>query len=76
MRLGGGASLVDPFPKKPSHMHWRTYRRLRAKAMAADERSTALMVADFESAPSRSVAIVGRPRASLPQISPSALGKH
>jgi hypothetical protein len=29
--LGGSASMLDPFPDKPKHMHWRTYDRLRAQ---------------------------------------------
>jgi hypothetical protein len=24
-RLGGTASLIDPFPQQPKGMHWRTY---------------------------------------------------
>ena len=44
MRLGGSANLLEPFPEKPLWMHWRTYRRLRAEALAMNERSTALMV--------------------------------
>jgi hypothetical protein len=42
MRLGGSANLLKPFPKKPRGMHRRTYYRLSAKAMAAQERSMAL----------------------------------
>jgi hypothetical protein len=36
MRLGGGESLLDPFPPKPRGMHERTYDRIRAKSEAAD----------------------------------------
>jgi len=47
MRLCGSQNLLEPFPEKPLRMHWRTYERLRAKTIAADERSTALMVDDL-----------------------------
>jgi hypothetical protein len=39
--LGGDPSLLDPFPDKPSGMHWRTYDRLRQRAEAAEQRSYA-----------------------------------
>jgi len=45
MRLGGSANLLEPFPKKPRGMHRRTYYRLSARAMAAQERSIALELA-------------------------------
>jgi hypothetical protein len=35
MGLGGGESLVDPFPDKPRGMHWRRYDKLRERADAA-----------------------------------------
>jgi hypothetical protein len=28
-RLGGTASMYDPFPGKPKRMHWETYQELR-----------------------------------------------
>jgi hypothetical protein len=36
-RLGGGPSIVDPFPEKPPRMHRRTYGRLFSKAEAVQE---------------------------------------
>ena len=42
MRLGGGPSVLDLFPKKPPRMHWRTYGRLFNKAAAAQARWIAL----------------------------------
>ena len=35
-QLGGGNSLMDPFPFKPKNMHWQTYYRLRDEAERAD----------------------------------------
>lgn len=31
-RLGGGASMMEPFPDKPKGMHWKTYERLQDDA--------------------------------------------
>jgi AAA domain/Helix-turn-helix domain of resolvase len=39
MKLGGSASLAEPFPDKPKLMHWRTYLSLRARAQAAENLS-------------------------------------
>jgi hypothetical protein len=36
MRLGGSNDPLEPFPQKPRRMHWRTYKRLREQACAAD----------------------------------------
>lgn len=33
MRLGGSASLLEPFPLKPPYMHWKSYGRLWKKAI-------------------------------------------
>ena len=46
-RLGGELSLLDRFPGKPARMHRRTYHRLFAKAMAAQERSFGLEIEDI-----------------------------
>lgn len=35
-KLGGSASIYEPFPIKPKGMHWRTYQRLRRQADAAE----------------------------------------
>ena len=35
-RLGGGLSVIEPLPRKPWGMHWRTYRRLCGRAEHAD----------------------------------------
>jgi hypothetical protein len=39
MRLGGSGDLADPFPEKPSGMHWRTYQRLYDQADAAETKA-------------------------------------
>jgi hypothetical protein len=44
-RLGGSANLCEPFPEKPTRMHWRTYLRLRARAEAAENHSNVLTMA-------------------------------
>jgi hypothetical protein len=43
MRLGGGESIVDPFPDKPLWMHWSTYERLRARAEASAVRAVSFL---------------------------------
>jgi hypothetical protein len=40
MRLGGNANVLDQFPEKPAHMHWRTYERLRHAYNIAQARCT------------------------------------
>ena len=42
MRLGGGPSLLDPFPRKPARMYQRTYWRLFNTTATAQERWIAL----------------------------------
>lgn len=44
-RLGGSPSLFDLFPQKPPRMHWRTYKRLRARGLAVEERCNGLLLA-------------------------------
>jgi hypothetical protein len=44
MRLGGGPSVLDRLPGKPARMHRRTYWRLLAAAIEAQERMIALDV--------------------------------
>ena len=42
MKLGGSASLLEPFPEKPKRMHRSTYLRLRARAEGAEYHSLSL----------------------------------
>jgi hypothetical protein len=35
-RMGGGNSLINPFPDKPKYMHWKTYWRLREESEQAN----------------------------------------
>ena len=46
--LGGDAGLAAPFPAKPKGMWWRTYERLREKAIAADLVANKVFVAQAE----------------------------
>ena len=43
MRLGGSNDPLEPFPQKPRGMHWRTYRRLRDQAHAAQAEADYLL---------------------------------
>jgi len=38
LRLGGSASLYEPFPGKPPRMWWRTYRKLREQSEQAESK--------------------------------------
>jgi len=38
-KLGGSASLANPFPEKPKGMHWQTYFRLHQKAFEAERKA-------------------------------------
>ena len=42
MRLGGSASLLEPFPRKPKSMHWQTYWRLWDKAHKTEMQALAI----------------------------------
>jgi hypothetical protein len=39
VRLGGSPNMLLPFPNKPKGLHWSTYARLHARAIALDMRS-------------------------------------
>ena len=45
-RLGGSASLAEPFPGKPPGMHWKTYQRLEEEGLRA-ERMVAAGLGDW-----------------------------
>jgi hypothetical protein len=42
MRLGGTASMLEPFPPKPEAISWQKYRRLRQQFEEAEQRYDAL----------------------------------
>jgi hypothetical protein len=41
--MGGGPSLIDPFPDKPKNMHWKTYWKLRERSERANTLSCLIM---------------------------------
>jgi hypothetical protein len=43
MRLGASNDPLEPFPRKARGMHWRTYRRLRDEAHAAEAEADGLL---------------------------------
>ncbi len=45
-QLGASLNLLEPIPEKPKGMHWRTYQRLRAQALAAEMATTAFLAED------------------------------
>jgi hypothetical protein len=42
-RLGGDLGVANPFPAKPKRMHWKRYKRLRARHDHAVEQSIKLL---------------------------------
>ena len=46
-KLGGDPGLLNPFPRKPKGMHWRTYLRLEREDRAAAERLERVLCAWF-----------------------------
>lgn len=47
-KLGGSASLAEPFPDKPKWMHWETYDELRWEAHKAEHESLIAAVERFK----------------------------
>lgn len=47
VKLGGSASLAEPFPDKPKGMHWKTYERLYREAEQAETLSWAAAAQRF-----------------------------
>ncbi len=45
LRLGGSASLLDPFPSKPVGMHWDTYFGIAERARQQERRMLTLGLA-------------------------------
>ncbi len=46
-RMGGKNNLMEPFPRKPKNMHWKTYSRLRKEAEEAVALSWWIMGSSF-----------------------------
>jgi len=46
-KLGGYLCVDDPFPPRPRYMHWKTYRRLKAKEAKLAQRYTLGLCARF-----------------------------
>ncbi len=46
-RLGGSASMTEPFPSRPRYMHRRTYQDLRRQYEAAVEQYAGAMALRF-----------------------------
>lgn len=49
-KVGGNPGLLNPFPRKPKGMHWRTFRRLELEDRAASERLERALYARFRRA--------------------------
>lgn len=49
-KLGGNPGLLNPFPRKPKGMHWRTYWRLEENDREASDRLERALYARFSKA--------------------------
>jgi hypothetical protein len=65
-RLGGSASLMEPFPERPKGMHHTTYWRLFTEYREAERASLAELAARLEGMESRTARLVGKFATKLP----------
>jgi len=84
MKLGGSNDSSEAFPQKPRGMHWRTYRRLRDQANAADAEADYLLAKSIPGLGQFLDFMPPRPKRQLrrhdggpkPSPSPSLIGVH
>jgi hypothetical protein len=59
-RLGGSGSMIEPFPRKPKGMHWKTYFRLWEQGQQTDLASWMTLKADFNRMDARAKRVIER----------------